>query len=423
MRFLQISLFLVCFHVTILAQAPIDPTRDLFYAIFDNSYSTVAKSLSQGANPNGIYTYERYSEECSNWLPVFSAAAVGNLKILKLLKERGADLKVTIGSIDDCSANSLMHVAAAYGSNEIINFLLKDEKAELDLPAGHGKTPLFEAVVNDRYETVKLLLDKGANPNIRVKICSTEMVQSPTYFTIAQQNHQMCKLLLEKINLSDPGNLALLHHAVEHENLHAAQLLIEKGADITYKNQNGQTALDLAKSLENNILIKILEQQIDNRERKILEMLRNDATKKFKLLNKKAPVIKFTNLNGNSVSSSSFPGNLLIVNVWATWCKPCIKEMPGFKELLRKMNRPDIKILAVSIDQKLYKVQDFVKENPLPFVFLHDPEANIRSIFDGTVPATYIINKKGELVASVEGSIDWNKKEIKTFLEYLANEK
>jgi len=405
------------------AQAPIDPTRDLFYAIFDNSYSTVAKSLSQGANPNGIYTYERYSEECSNWLPVFGAAAVGNLKILKLLKERGANLKVTIGSIDDCSANSLMHVAAAYGSNEIINFLLKDEKAELDLPAGHGKTPLFEAVVNDRYETVKLLLDKGANPNIRVKICSTEMVQSPTYFAIAQQNHQMCKLLLEKINLSDPGNLALLHHAVEHENLHAAQLLIEKGADISYKNQNGQTALDLAKSLENNILIKILEQQIDNRERKILEMLRNDATKKFKLLNKKAPVIKFTNLNGNSVSSSSFPGNLLIVNVWATWCKPCIKEMPGFKELLRKMNRPDIKILAVSIDQKLYKVQDFVKENPLPFVFLHDPEANIRSIFDGTVPATYIINKKGELVASVEGSIDWNKKEIKTFLEYLANEK
>jgi peroxiredoxin len=150
--------------------------------------------------------------------------------------------------------------------------------------------------------------------------------------------------------------------------------------------------------------------------------LRNDATKKFELLNKKAPLIKFTNLNGNPVSSSSFPGNLLIVNVWATWCKPCIKEMPGFKELLRKMNRPDVKLLAVSIDQKLYKVQDFVKENSFPFVFLHDPDANIRSIFDGVVPATYIINKKGELVARVEGSIEWDKKEIRAFLEYLANE-
>jgi peroxiredoxin len=80
-------------------------------------------------------------------------------------------------------------------------------------------------------------------------------------------------------------------------------------------------------------------------------------------------------------------------------------------------------LLAVSIDQKLYKVQDFVKENPYPFVFLHDPDANIRSIFDGVVPATYIINKKGELVARVDGSIDWDKKEIRDFLEYLANEK
>ena len=423
MRFLKISFFLFLFPVLSMAQLPQDPTQELFYAIFDNSYSTALKSLSLGANPNGVYTYERYSDECSNWVPVFGAAAVGNLKILKLLKEKGADLKKIINSGDDCSANSLLHIAAAYGSDEVINFLLNDEKIPVDIPAANGRTALLDAVLKDRFETAKLLLDKGANPNIAFKTCTTERAMSPIYFAVAQQNHKMTQLLLTRISLADSLNVHLLHHAVENENLHAAQLLIEKGADQKIKNHSGQTALELAKTKQNDILLKILEKKLDNRERKILEMLQNDATRKFELLNKKAPVFKFTNLNGNPVSSASFPGNLLIVNVWATWCKPCLKEMPGFKELLRKMNRPDVKLLAVSIDQKLYKVQDFVKENPFPFVFLHDPEANIRSIFDGVVPATYIINKRGEMVARVEGSIEWDKKEIRTFLEYLANEK
>lgn len=383
------------------------------------------KSLSAGANPNGIYTYERYSQECSNWVPVFSAAAVGNLKILKLLKMKGADLKKIISADNACSANSLLHIAAAYGSNEVLNFLIKDEKIPVDLKTTDGRTALFDAVMNDRYETVKFLLEKGANPNIASKTCSAEVAMSPIYYAVSQQNHKMTQLLLDNGALieSESVNIPLIIHAVENENLHATQLLIENGADKLLKNKPGQTALELAKSKQNDILIKILEKKLDSREKKILEMLRNDATKKFELLNKKAPIIKFTNLNGNPVSSSSFPGNLLLVNVWATWCGPCIKEMPSFKELLKKLNRSDVKLLAVSIDQKLYKVQDFVKENPYPFVFLHDPEANIRSIFDGIVPATYIINKKGELVARVEGSVDWDKKEIRAFLEYLANEK
>jgi len=425
MRFFLICILTAVFSYISMAQIPTDPTRDLFYAIFDNSYGMVEKSLSLGANPNAVYTYERYSDECSNWVPVFSAAAVGNLKILKLLKQKGADLKKIIISDDNCAANSLLHIAAAYGSNEVLNFLLNEEKIPVDFEAADGRTALFDAVLNDKYESAKLLLDKGADPNISVKICTANRTMSPVYFAVQQQNHRMTQLLLDKSpkNLNDSLSKALLIQAIDTENLQAAQLLMERGADLNVKNPDGLGALELAKQKKNDILLKILEKKLDSRERKILEMLGNDATKKFELLNKKAPIIKFTNLNGTAVSSASFPGNLLLVNVWATWCSPCIKEMSSFKELLRKMNRPDVKLLAVSIDQKLYKVKDFVEKNPYPFVFLHDPEANIRSIFDGVVPATYIINKKGELVARVEGSAEWDKKEIRAFLEYLANEK
>ena len=80
----------------------------------------------------------------------------------------------------------------------------------------------------------------------------------------------------------------------------------------------------------------------------------------------KIPTATVKKLDGSKINSNTFTndGKPIIISFWATWCKPCIKEMPGFKELLRKMNRPDVKLLAVSIDQKLYKVQDFVKENP-----------------------------------------------------------
>jgi peroxiredoxin len=97
--------------------------------------------------------------------------------------------------------------------------------------------------------------------------------------------------------------------------------------------------------------------------------------------------------------------------------------MPTFKEMFKKLNRADMEMLCVSIDQKLIKVQDFVAKNSYPFIFLHDPEAKVRSMFDGAVPATFIINKKGEWVARVEGSTEWDRKEVRTFLQYLADEK
>jgi ankyrin repeat protein/peroxiredoxin len=428
MRFFSLCLFILALNTfSLKAQFSVDPTRDLFYAIFDNNYAMAERALNQGANVHGSYTYERYADECRNWMPAYSAAAIGNLKILKLLKEKGADFNKLIGTPDTCqSSAALLHIAAGYGSNDIINYLIQDEKMPIDIQAADGRTPLFDAVVNGKFETVKFLLDKGANPNITAKVCTLKTVQTPIYAAVDQGRYDLLDILLSKgAKIEVEGTTEpLLIHALRSENLQAIVTLLEKGANPDVKDISAVSAKELAAKTENSFLIKLMETgTLNSRERKIMELLSNDAMKKFKLVNTKAPLIEFSNLNGTKVTSASFPGNLLIINVWATWCSPCIKEMPSFRELLKKMNRQDVKLLAVSLDEKLFKLKDFVAKNPYPFIFLHDPEANIRSIFDGVVPATYIINKKGELVAKVEGSTEWDKKEIRTFLEYLANEK
>jgi ankyrin repeat protein len=408
------------------AQTPVDPSRDLFYAIFDNNYNLAEMALNQGANPNSVYIYERYSDECRNWLPAHSAAAIGNVKIMKLLKKKGADFSKTMNGDDSCQAGSgLLHIAAGYGSLEALDFLLS-EGLPVDSKAADERTPLFDAVMSGKYETAKMLLDKGANPNHLAKVCTLKTMQTALHSAIELQNHNIFDLLLDKGAKIDQSKdiEPLLHWAIRCENLQAAYTLILKGADPNLKNAAGVTALQLAKKSENARLGYLLEtKSLTDRDRKILSLMRNDVMKKFKLIMRKAPEFQFGNMNGTKVSSSSFKGKLLIVNIWATWCSPCIKEMPTFKEMLKKLNRADMEMLCVSIDQKLIKVQDFVAKNSYPFIFLHDPEAKVRSMFYGAVPATFIINKKGEWVARVEGSTEWDRKEVRTFLQYLADEK
>lgn len=207
------------------------------------------------------------------------------------------------------------------------------------------------------------------------------------------------------------------------QNLQAAASLLERGADPLAKNEAGEIALDLAKKLKNRRFVSLLENgRLSAHDKKMLDLLHPDAMKKFKLVLKDAPALSFSDLNGKELSLSDYKGNLLIVNVWATWCSPCLREMPTFRELLKKINQKNMLLLSISIDQKMAKLKDFVAKNSYPFTYVHDPEAKVRNSFGGMVPFTFIINKKGECIASVEGSIDWDKKEIRAFLEFLAAE-
>ena len=92
---------------------------------------------------------------------------------------------------------------------------------------------------------------------------------------------------------------------------------------------------------------------------------------------------KLADTFGNKVSLSAYHGKLVLLNFWATWCAPCVAEMPALERLYKKLNARGFEILAVSVDpaDSRAEVQNFVSETGISFPVLHDPEISIPPLY------------------------------------------
>ena len=122
-----------------------------------------------------------------------------------------------------------------------------------------------------------------------------------------------------------------------------------------------------------------------------------------------APDFSFPGLDGKMVSLSDYRGKVVLVNIWATWCPPCVAEMPSMEKLYNKLKGQNFEILAVSIDAPgLKAVAPFMKKANLTFPALIDPEGSIRAAYGVTgVPESFIVDKQGILVKKIIGPVDW----------------
>ena len=127
-----------------------------------------------------------------------------------------------------------------------------------------------------------------------------------------------------------------------------------------------------------------------------------------------APNFEFPGLDGQIVSLSDHRGKVVLVNIWATWCPPCIDEMPSMEKLYNELQGENFEILAVSIDtQGLEAVAPFMKAYKLTFPALIDSEGTIKNLYKATgVPESIIIDKQGILIKKIIGPIDWATPEI-----------
>ncbi len=134
-----------------------------------------------------------------------------------------------------------------------------------------------------------------------------------------------------------------------------------------------------------------------------------------------APDFTFPGINGKMVSLSDYRGKVVQVKIWATWCPPCVDEMPSMEKLYQKLKGENFEILAVSIDSLgLKAVASFMKKHKLTFPALIDPEGTIRISYKTTgVPESFIIDKDGILVKKIIGPLHWAHPEILRFFHDL----
>ena len=133
----------------------------------------------------------------------------------------------------------------------------------------------------------------------------------------------------------------------------------------------------------------------------------------------RVPAYTATTLDGRSVSLASLKGKVVVLNVWATWCRPCRVEMPALERLHRQLGAEGLEIVAVSVDtppgilspmgQFGGDVQAWVNAMGLTFTVLHDPQRTIEELFlvQG-LPTTLIIDKSGRIQQKILGARAWD---------------
>jgi len=134
-----------------------------------------------------------------------------------------------------------------------------------------------------------------------------------------------------------------------------------------------------------------------------------------------APDFSFPGLDGKIVSLSDYRGKVVLVNIWATWCAPCVNEVASMEKLYQEFKGDDFEILAVSVDAPgLKAVAPFMKAHKLSFPALIDSEGTIKNLYKATgVPESFIVNRQGILVEKIIGPLDWSAPEVLRFFRKL----
>ncbi|MHA1599570.1 MAG: TlpA disulfide reductase family protein [Alphaproteobacteria bacterium] len=134
-----------------------------------------------------------------------------------------------------------------------------------------------------------------------------------------------------------------------------------------------------------------------------------------------APLAVFKDLAGGQVRMAGFAGNVVVLNFWATWCAPCVREMPSLDRLQAELGDDGLTVVAVSLDRGGTRVvEPFAERLGLKNLKLYlDPGGALSKAFGITgLPTTYLIDTKNRIVGAVQGSAEWDSPEALALLRF-----
>ncbi len=122
-----------------------------------------------------------------------------------------------------------------------------------------------------------------------------------------------------------------------------------------------------------------------------------------------APAFRLPGLTGGETELASLRGRIVVVNFWATWCPPCVSEMPSLERLHRTLAAEGLAVLAVSTDEDSAELRRFVADQGLTLPVLRDPGGRVAGDAYHTTgyPETFVIDRSGVLLQHTVGPADW----------------
>ena len=136
----------------------------------------------------------------------------------------------------------------------------------------------------------------------------------------------------------------------------------------------------------------------------------------------RAPAPDFTlpGAKGAAVQLSRYQGKVVLLDFWATWCAPCIEEMPSLVRMQQLMKPKGVTVLAVSIDADESDYRRFLRDHNVTLLSVRDPDQKSNSLYGTSkYPETYIIDRNGVVRRKFIGAVDWTDREVLDYLEKL----
>ena len=131
--------------------------------------------------------------------------------------------------------------------------------------------------------------------------------------------------------------------------------------------------------------------------------------------------LAFETMDGEAVTLGQFEGQVLLLNAWATWCPPCIAEMPSLDKLQRLRGGSDFQVVGISVDRTAAIAREWALENDIKNIALwHDTTYRMAGELDlRGFPTTILYNRQGREVARLAGEADWSSEEALALIDYL----
>jgi peroxiredoxin len=130
-----------------------------------------------------------------------------------------------------------------------------------------------------------------------------------------------------------------------------------------------------------------------------------NAHPQVSLVGRAAPAFEAADLNGRAVGTTALRGRVAVLNVWATWCQPCVEELPRLEREVWQRFQPHVAVVGVAQGEDAAKVREYNRHAMLTFALVEDPDGAIARCYggEGMIPRTYVIDRNGVVVHQTIG--------------------
>lgn len=137
----------------------------------------------------------------------------------------------------------------------------------------------------------------------------------------------------------------------------------------------------------------------------------------------RVPAIPLLDLEGSQTSLSAFSGKVVVLNVWATWCAPCRRELPSLERMKNKLDPEHFAVVALSVDSDEHIVREYLRDKQITLVsYLDRDGALATSVLEvNSFPDTLIISREGILLARIAGEREWDQPQIIEAIQHLSS--